>query len=1184
MVRHLVVMLLPLLLTLATGVYAGNRFERFTVDQGLSQNTVTSMLQDSQGFLWFGTQNGLNRFDGYEFLVFHHNTDDPNSLSSSFILSLLEDEQGYLWIGTFNGGLNRFDPRTAQFKRFKQDKNDPNSLKGSQISALYQSSDGTLLIGTHGDGLSVYNRTENSFEQFVVDVDDPASISHNDIWSITQDSQNRIWIGTTLGFNLFSQNQGTFSRFLNDPVQINSLSDNRVLTICPDGAGNLWIGTSGGGLNYFEPDTGRFSIYRHDEYVPTSLSHDRVRNILTDNDGQLWVATYGGLDRLVANTGQFIHFDHDKEDKNSINGNIIQTLLLSKDNILWVGLYATGLAKYNPQQEKFSHYKQNSKVANSLSGNEVWAFTQDANGTLWLGTDGGGLNRYDAEQHAFIAYHHDPDNPRSISNNRVYAIAFDRKNTLWSANFDGGVNRFDLSSKTFKRYRSDPDNENSLNSDHTLTVFVDSKDRVWIGTYRGLHLYNPRTDDFTRFLHQPDNPNSLSHNAVLSVKEDSKGNLWIGTYGGGLNRLDTQQRFTRYRNDVNNTYSLSNEIVTSTLEDQQGDIWVTTYGGGLNKLDVETGRFTHFGLKDGLASNSLNSLLQDDAGNLWISTSIGLSEFNLSSQQFINYTELDGLPPGEFISGSAYQSAQGEMFFGGSNGFIRFYPQNIKRPVFDMPVQLTQMRVTNVAISVSDQNHHGIPYLTNTINHTSAISLSYLDDLFSFEFAALGFARTSQTRYAYKLKNWDENWINTDFKLRRATYTNIPAGSYTLKVRAKGLDGKWGQSIAQLKITISPPPWRTWWAYIGYIIIVGSIIGAIMWQRHQKFRQVRASEKRLSLALWSSGNELWDWDLQTNMVFRSRNIKTLHGEDGFELFNAQTLRAQVHADDFEQLWAAIESHKNNQSKFIDATYRVKNKQGQWRWVRNRAKTVERSAIGQALRIVGTVDNIQVLKQAQSGLQALNLELENRVTERTFELTTAFNSLKQTQQELVESKKLAALGSLVVGIAHELNTPLGIIVTAATKLESSFSTLCEQTNAKTLTLSKFKQFETISKDGYVLLLNNLQRTSCLIHDFKALAMETASETGLPVDLLTLLDDIKKTRQQRFDDDQICMKVMCAEHITLVSHLDVIHKVIEQLIDNSIVHAFDAVTDRRLTINVSQSNQSVTLEYSDNGCGL
>ena len=1180
MSRKLAAVIWPLFLLMAFFVSAGNRFERFTIDQGLSQNTVTSVLQDSQGFLWVGTQNGLNRYDGYKFRTFYYDAENINSLSSSYVFALIEDRNGHIWIGTLGGGLNRFDPVTEKFERFKHKENGP----GDQVSALFQSNDGSILIGTFRQGLSVYNHKADTFETFVYDANNPNSLSNNNVWEITQDSKGRIWVATATGLNLFNPTTKQFTRYVHSPEQANSLSDSRVMSLYPDKLGNLWVGTSGGGVNYFEPDTGHFTRYRHDKDDPSSLSNDLVRTVLVDNDDNVWVGTDQGLNRFIAETGGFEHFKHDKEDKHSIPGNVIQTLTMSNDNLLWVGNYATGLAKYNPIEEQFVHIKHQAKVAGSLPGNDVWGLAQGKDGTVWVAMDGTGLASFDQQTKAFTRYRHDPDDPLSISSDRVYAVIFDGQGRLWTANYDGGANRFDATTKTFKRYLNNPNEPNSLSTDVGLCLFVDNQQQLWIGTYGGLNRYNPDTDNFTRFLHDPNNANSLSNSAILTVTGDQQDNLWVGTYGGGLNRIDSEMQFTRYRHDANNPDSLSHDMVNTLLPEKNGNLWVGTFGGGLNLLDIKSGKFTRYGIKEGLNSLAIYSLVYDKAGKLWIATAKGMSVFDDATGQFINYNEQDGIIKGGFNHESVVVSADGEMWFGGAQGINRFYPDKIKRPQFDMPVSLTQLRVSNKVVEVGAKNHHGKPYLTQAINYIPAISLGYLDGLFAFEFAALGFADPTSTQYAYMLENWDNSWINTTFDNRLATYTNIPPGDYTLKVKARGPDADWGSQVAKLQITITPAPWKTWWAYSVYLLVISLIIGSFMWQRHQKFRQVRASQRRLSLALWSSGNELWDWNKKTNRVLHSGYIHTAEGTNHIELFDVQKLKSQVHEDDFEQVWQGLISHINNRTEFIDVTYRVRDGKDNWRWVRNRAKAVERGEDGKALRIIGTIDDIQELKQTQSDLLVLNQELENRVAERTAELSQAFESLKTTQKELVESEKLAALGGLVVGIAHELNTPLGITVTAATEIERSINRVCAQKNQQTLTKAKFDQFEQSAKEGMTLLLNNLHRTDRLIQDFKALAFETHSETGKPFDVLSLLESLRELKQQHFAQHHIDMQVECEQNVTLVSHVDAVKMVIEQLINNSITHAFEAVAAPRVSIRVFELNNQIKLQYSDNGKGL
>jgi len=622
------------------------------------------------------------------------------------------------------------------------------------------------------------------------------------------------------------------------------------------------------------------------------------------------------------------------------------------------------------------------------------------------------------------------------------------------------------------------------------------------------------------------------------------------------------------------------------IEDKQNMLWISTYGGGLNRLDLSTDKFTRFGKKQGLASSSLYGLLVDNHDKIWMSTNKGLSVLDPVTLKINNYDEKDGLQSNEFNSGAFYKNNKGELYFGGMNGLNRFNPENIERKPLDMPVIFTNMHIDNIPVSIGVVEDNDVFELEKSITKTQTLTLSYLERLFSFDFTALDFTNPERNTYAYKLEGWDKNWIKTDYKNRRATYTNIPAGTYTLKVKARGLDSDWGTMQANIVINITPAPWKTWWAYLLYFFIIITILGSFIYQRALKFRAIRQREERLSLALWASGNELWDWNVPESTMFRSNKLNTLFTEESLEHFDYNTLNKRVHKDDIEELITTFKCHVNNESDFIEATYRLKAPTGDWRWIRNRAKAVVRDNEGNAIRILGTIQDVHQLKQAQDDLRHLNDELEKRVASRTAKLTQAFQDLKKAQTQLVEAEKMASLGGLVTGIAHELNTPLGIATTAASLLEYEINELCQLKNLKKLTKSAIDRFEDVSTEGISLLTKNLNRANNLVQDFKQLAVEQSAESTQNFNIHQLLDVALNIMKEPLVSKMITTTLVCDKALTMNSYPNALTEVIQQLIKNSILHAFEQYGDyqAQININVRKNDFDVIIEYSDNGIGI
>jgi ligand-binding sensor domain-containing protein/signal transduction histidine kinase len=802
------------------------RFEKLSIEQGLSQSSVLAICQDHRGFLWFGTYDGLNRYDGYRFKIYRHDDADSTSLSHNFVRAIFEDHSGSLWIGT-EGGLDKFDREQENFVRYKSDGKDSGSISNDRIRDIFEDRQGMLWIATE-KGLNRYDREKKIFVKYFHNANDPASISDDLVRAIYEDSSGQLWFGTEGGLNLFDRERGQFSRFragLKDPGNAVISS---VICMAEDGPGFLWIGTHSG-LFRLERKISRITQYQFDPKNPYSLRNNIVRAICRDRMGDLWIGTYGGgLEKYDRAGDRFTHYQFSPNDPHSLSNDAIYCVREDQSGILWIGTDYGGINKFNRRKNRFALYANDPRNPNSLDNNQVHALLEDPadrGSVVWVGTWGGGLNRFDRRNNWWASYKNDPNDRSSLSNNIVRSIYRDRSGTFWVGT-DGGLNRFDPKSGKFIRYQNDPQNPYSLSHNMIKTVYEDRAGRLWVGTYGGgLDEYDRTNDRFFHHRYDPKDSTSLSDNIVWCVHEDRSGRLWIGTDAGGLNLFDRASgRFKHYEKNPNDPNSISNNKVLCICEDRTGVLWLGTAGGGLNRFDADQQQFKCYKEQDGLVSNTVQAILEDNQGCLWISTINGLSKFNPTEKKFTAFDMHDGLQSNEFNVGACAKSATGEMFFGGINGFNVFVPELVRRNVFIPPVEITDFQLFNKSVPV-DQRIDGRLLLERSITETKEIDLSYRDGVFSFEFTSMDFTAPEKNQYAYMMEGFEKNW-NYVGTQRTATYTNLDPGRYVFRVKASNNDGVWNEEGASLEITIAPPFWETaWFRGLGILVVAGMIVG-----------------------------------------------------------------------------------------------------------------------------------------------------------------------------------------------------------------------------------------------------------------------------------------------------------------------------------------------------------------------
>jgi len=797
------------------------KFKHFTTDQGLSANTILCLFQDSKGFLWIGTYNGLNKYDGYKFTIYKNSIGNPNSISDNKIRAICEDGDDNLWIGTWGGGLNKFNRSLENFTVFKHNPDDPNSISTNNILSLCFEKSGNLWIGNEETGLDYFNPASGVFHHFKPDPINKNSLSGYKIYTIYIDNNNVLWIGTAdSGLNMFDKKENRFIRIGDSDYE--GISSDRITSIDEDQQGNLWIGTEDGGLIQYNTITKTFTNYKHDKNNHKSISDDDIWSVFVDSKHFIWASGENeGLNLFDPVNKIFTHYGKDYSNPNSLSDNDIFAITEDRSGIMWFGTWAGGLNKFDRMQNKFTTYNTNPNDPNSLSSNLVYAIYKDKIGELWVGTVGGGVNRIDETNNKYIHYKYNPENKNSISSNNVYSICEDRDGYIWIGTSDAGINRFNRKNNKFKRYQHNPTDFSSLSTNEVSILFCDSYGDVWIGVGNlGLDRLKKDKDEFKHYRPDPTNPKSIKPNLVYSFYEDKARNLWIGTYGGGLMRYNRQtDDFSFFEHNPKSKNSFSSNLISTICEDEDGILWIGTDGAGLNKFDLENNQIKQYLETDGLPNDIVYGILSDNSGNLWISTGNGISKFNLSEESFFNYDKSDGLQDNEFNNWAYFKSSNGDLYFGGPNGVNRFNPNELTKNSYIPPIVITDFQILHKPVAIGYDSTWNRTILKKSISETKQLELNYDDNIISFEFAALDFRNPEKNQYAYFLEGFDKDWIHTNAQKRYVTYTNLDPGEYNFKLKASNNDGVWNEEGISLAINIHFPWWATWWAYIMYGIV-----------------------------------------------------------------------------------------------------------------------------------------------------------------------------------------------------------------------------------------------------------------------------------------------------------------------------------------------------------------------------
>lgn len=853
----------------------GLRVRRFTVDQGLSQSDVQAIVRDRQGFLWAGTHDGLNRFDGYTFAVHRNNPADSVSIADNFVWSLCAAGDGSLWIGTFAGGLNRYDPATGHFTRYRHDPRDPHSISWDNITTVIEGHAGGIWAGAWGGGLNYFDPRTGTFARFRHDPADGASIPGDRVYSLATTPSGKVWVGTWEGLALFDPATRAARRLPRVLPGGRTLTE--IQALVPRGDTALWVGTQRNGLFHVDVASGHVT--------PVPLPSEKegrkllsVRALMEDDRGTLWIGTANdGIVLLDLRTGAMTVARNDQLDPRSIGYDAILSLHRQEDGLVWIGTSGAGMNLYNPRHERFELLSDRSPSGIPLSHNLARALLEDGKGRLWVGTSGGGITRLEPGRSGVRYFGSRAVGSSSLGSSYVHSLARDTQGRIWAGTAGDGLWRSDAAGERFARLPRGTGDPHGSASDLIGALLAARDGAVWVGYQgAGLERRDPETGKTQRWTRKSGDSTTLSGDYIFALFEGSGGEIWVGTWGQGLSRYDPRSgTFRRWLHAPSDPGSLPANTVNTVMEDRRGRIWVGTAGGGVAMLDLEAGRFRTIGEAQGLPNGVVYGILEDARGRLWVSTNYGMARVDPASGAVRAFFAADGLQGNEFNLGAALSGRDGRFYFGGVNGVTVFHPDSVRNDTATPDVVLTSFRVFDRPV-----------HLDTLITLAREVVLEQPQNFFSFEFSALDFSSPEQVAYAYRMEGFDRDWVSTSGR-RYASYTNLDPGRYLFRVRAANREGVWTSGGVAVRVTITPPFWSTWWFRALALLAAGGAVTMAARRRLSRDRRERQAREEFARGLLQSeekersriAGELHDSLMQSLLIAKNRALLALRKPD-----------------------------------------------------------------------------------------------------------------------------------------------------------------------------------------------------------------------------------------------------------------------------------------------------------------
>ena len=787
-------------------------FKNFGLDNPMSYKFVRTIAQDQDGFMWFGSHEGLHRFDGYQFLSFHHDATHANSLSSDVISKILIDKQQRLWVGTAGAGLNLFRERNQDFLHITAE-SEQVQLSNNVVNVIFEDSLGQLWVGTEqGLNILTYRDSKWQIKQIFQELGNPNSLTHNTVHAVIETASKHIWVGTNGGGVSVFDLQGNFVQSIKLGDTNTSTYENKFInSLLYDEKGDVWIGTFDNGLIKYHIADGHFKHFTADANDETSIVSNTIKAMYLDSKQKLWIATDKGLLIYNDDTGNFSRFNHTPNNPYSLSNDYILSFFEDSNQMMWIGTF-TGVNRWDPNMTTFSQFSSQTNPV--LANNNITSFTQQNSDSVIFSTYSGGIYRLSLADNSISRL----DFNDYFSSFTVMSLLSDG-NYLWVGTRGSGLHRIDMNTKEIKQFEHNAEDPNSISANSVTDIIKDRNGNIWVSTFhQGLN----RLLDGDRFKRYVVEPNEVakgpSINHILQLLEGKDGDIWIATYGGGLNRFDiASEAFTHIRHEKNNAKSLTSDTAWILFQDSANNLWVGTQAAGFNSLSHENilgykYEFTHLDTKDGMKSRTIYGVAEDSHANIWFSSNKGISRYSAEQGSFRHFDLTHGLVDLEFSHGAIFKDTNNTLYFGAGKGLTSVNPDKLYSNLRPPQVKLTNIFKLNEPMSFD-----------KALSSLQELQLDYSDQIVSFEYVGLNYANPESTRYKYRLLGFDQEWIDAG-KSRRATYTNLPAGSYQLEVIAGNNDNVWSDPGLSLNIVVKPAPWNTWWAYLLYAVSIALVL------------------------------------------------------------------------------------------------------------------------------------------------------------------------------------------------------------------------------------------------------------------------------------------------------------------------------------------------------------------------